>query len=277
MSDDLDQNAAHASLLLDEEFLSAHQRDYAKIRRTQGLLWAALALVLVIASAQLFVLATRSESTQDSAMKATTTAKKAAGGVATNKRAADVAKQTAVDAKVKTDKVSRRVDRQVIKLDRTITVLGKAGVNGLPGRTGSVGPPGITGAEGPAGRVPFTLQDLVDRLPPSIAGPPGRDGLNVTDTQAFEAMVAYCATRNNCKGDPGAQGPPGEASTVPGPPGPQGEPSTVPGPPGETGPQGPQGEASTVPGPPGPQGEPGVTTTVLVVCTAPGVPAPECP
>lgn len=188
------------------------------------------------------------------------------------------ANKAAKTAKASTDKVSRKVDRQVVKLDRTITVLGKAGVNGLPGKSGSTGPPGIEGVRGPpgpAGKVPFTLQDVISNLPPSIQGPqgePGPPGRDATDAQALDAMTAFCAAHNDCRGDVGPKGDTGPAGAD-GAPGPAGVD-------GAQGPPGPAGVDSTVPGPAGPQGPPGadgVTTTVLVVCTAPGVPDPACP
>lgn len=81
-------------------------------------------------------------------------------------------------------------------------------------------------------------------------------------------------------GTPGAQGPPGPASTTPGPAGPPGPASTVPGPegpPGADGPAGdpgPAGPASTVPGP---QGPPGPTGPASTVPGPQGPPGPEGP
>lgn len=158
----------------------------------------------------------------------------------------------ATTAKKATDKVSRKVERQVIKLDRTITVLGKAGVNGLPGKNGSPGPPGRDAV------VPFSLQDVIAGLSPKLAdriptaaqvvdacgsacvGPAGRDGVDgrdappVTDAQLDAAVARYCDAHNQCQGAQGVQG--------------------------ATGPQGLPGAD----GAPGAQGPPGVSPTQFV-------------
>jgi hypothetical protein len=143
--------------------------------------------------------------------------------------------RTAKVAKAKTDKVERKVDRQVIKLDRTITVLGKAGVNGLPGKNGTPGPPGRDAT------FPFTLAQIIDGLSPKLTDALAARLPSASDVAqaCADACVGAQGERGPAgpKGDPGVQGEQG----VPGPPGVQGD----PGPPGPQGPPGP-------PGPPGP-------------------------
>lgn len=130
--------------------------------------------------------------------------------------------RTAKTAKRTTDKVARKVERQVIKLDRTITILGKAGLNGLPGKNGKPGPPGKDAV------IPFTLQDIIARLPAPVAGPPGADGHDATQDQVDDAvrrLISFALAQScdgSCKGATGAQGAAGADSTVPGPVGAQG-------------------------------------------------------
>lgn len=226
------------------------------------------------ATVALVLLTNSRDDSQTAKDKATTVA---AATHKSNDKLNDIGKQTA--------KVSRKVDRQVIKLDRTITVLGKAGINGLPGKAGRPGAPGasVVGPQGPPGKVPFTLADvlaglspklteaLTDQLPGALElacggscngadGKDGKDAPAVTQEMVDLAITHYCDAHNGC------QGPPGAASTVPGPQGVQGDP----------GPQGVPG-ADGQPGAQGPPGADGVTTTVLVPCVGPGDPIAACP
>ena len=134
-------------------------------------------------------------------------------------------------AKKATDKVARKVERQVIKLDRTITVLGKAGVNGLPGKNGRPGPPGRDAV------VPFTLKDVLDGLSPLLVS-------TVTERVPTAGDVVK-ACGDACVGPAGEQGPRGDQ-------GPKGD----AGPPGADGPPGPAG-------PQGPAGPPGASPTTF--------------
>jgi hypothetical protein len=180
-----------------------------------------------------------------------------AARVQRNHRDAVVAKHGVVIAKHKVDVTAARnkhaataLHRQVIRLDRTIvhtiTQLGKAGINGLPGLGGKPGIDGVPGTQGPPG-------------PTGAPGPPGADGKPGADGSSGA---------DGPPGGPGADGTNGPA----GDPGPAGTPGSA----GETGPQGPAG-ADGPAGPQGPPGADGVTTTIVVICTAPGVPDPACP
>jgi hypothetical protein len=194
-----------------------------------------LALLLLIAgSIGVFVLVSvlnRSDKAVDKAATVQRDVKRKA-----DKTAVARTDRTAKVAKAKTDKVARKVERQVIKLDRTITVLGKAGVNGLPGKNGSPGPPGIgvPGEPGPPGRS-LTVDDAIQALntfcgPDRCRGPqgdPGRDGADApppTQEQVDLAVAHYCDAHNQCQGPAGQPGVDGQ----PGPQGPPGPPGASP-------------------------------------------------
>lgn len=118
------------------------------------------------------------------------------------------------------ERTKRRVTRSADKLDRTITILGKAGIRGLPGPSGLKGPPGISGKVGPEGE----KGDIGDPGPEGPRGfigpmgepgPAGEDGFNGTDGDDGSTGTDGTSGTN---GEPGIQGAPG----APGPAGPQG-------------------------------------------------------
>lgn len=120
------------------------------------------------------------------------------------------------------------------------------GVRGPRGRRGPVGPAGPQGLSGRDAVFPFTLQDIIKALPDAIVqaceqancvGPKGNDGQNATDDQVFAAVVRYCDLHNHC-------------TPVAPPPGP----ATTP-----------------------PVDQPPTTTKLIVICTGPGEPDPDCP
>lgn len=93
---------------------------------------------------------------------------------------------------------------------------GKDGVDGKPGDVGQNGDPGVDGRPGSPG---------ADSLVPGPLGPVGIPGVNgpaPTPEQVATAVADYCATRGNCTGLTGPQGPAGADSIVPGPQGPAG-------------------------------------------------------
>jgi hypothetical protein len=238
-----------------------------------ALIVAALAgvlLVVVVAT-----LSQQGDMAQETAKKATTTAQAARGAVAQTDRKASA-------AKAKATSVEKRVKVVEVRTVRDHTVLREKQIIGPDGKPG---PGGLRGPPGRPGKVPFTLTDvlaglspllteaLADRLPAALEtacggscnghdGKDGRDAPPVTQEMVDLAMTRYCDAHNGCAGPQG----------VPGAPGAQGA-DGQPGTPGPAGPAGPQGD----PGPAGSPGADGVTTTVLIVCTAPGVPVPECP
>jgi hypothetical protein len=222
-------------------------------------------VVSVMVGVGALLLGRSQQQTAQTAQGAKTTAQRATHAVAgsASKHALKVTNDKATTAQHSVTRLRTKVVNLTTTVHETRVVLGLEGKQGAAGRNGK------------DAVFPFTLQDLLDRLPPPVAGPQGvsgRDGQDATDAQALDAMTAFCAVHNDCKGDVGPKGDTGAAGAD-GAPGPAGVD-------GAQGPPGPAGADSTVPGPPGPQGPPGadgVTTTVVVVCPA-GVPnPPPCP
>lgn len=209
----------------------------------------AVAIVLLVV-ALIAVFAHKQTSTEKTAQHATTTAQHATHAVA-GKASKGALKRTDHTAKVAhASAVSVEHRLTVVRQDFTRVV----NVNGLRGLAGR---PGINGKDAV---LPFTLADIVARIPAPLTGPQGPAGADGKDAPAVTADQVTDAVRpllpdvvaancgGSCKGQPGADG---AASTVPGPAGAD----------GATGPAGPAGADSTVPGP---QGPPGASPTTFL-------------
>jgi hypothetical protein len=194
-------------------------------------------LVGLALAAGVLVLGRSQQHTQESAQKATTTARNAQGAAAGAAVTGDRAQKTA-----------GRADRRSAATVKFLQ--GKQGLPGVPGVNGKLGAPGRPGAQGPPGRpavLGFTLADVIDGLSPRLVerlpspgavaeacgsacvGPRGTDGRDATDAQVDESVARRLpdALTANCGG-----------SCV-GPAGQNGADSQVPGPQGATGPAGP--------------------------------------
>jgi hypothetical protein len=266
MSVDPVESAVRATILLDEDYIARDREEKAKLRRMVWLLALGLAFVLVISGIQLFVLATKSETTASGVASNTRNAKVAKGVAKTAKTAAATAKTAATKARGETAKNTKDL-KTVARVQHTQTrVLIEKGIlkRGPRGLQGGPGPIGLTG---PTGKFPFTLAEIVDNVSPRLVsevkdrldarlpaallgvcggscnGSNGADGKDVTQAMVDDGLrrilpgiVADALTQNcggSCKGDPGV---PGADSTVPGP---AGADSTVPGPQGPAGPVNP--------------------------------------
>lgn len=128
------------------------------------------------------------------------------------------------------------------------------------------GPRGRQGPMGPRGARGFGPEPIAPL--PGKDGKDGKDGRPPTAEEIADAITAYCASRNECRGPTGPDGQPGAAVS----------PELIA--------QAVTDYCSTrnecrgadgAQGPPGPPGEAGTTTTIVIICTAPGVPDPRCP
>jgi hypothetical protein len=228
-----------------------------KAPQPEAIIAVCAALIVLLIAVLIVAFTHKSTSTEKTAQHATTTARRATHAVA--------GKASKRDLK-KTDHTAKVAHASAVRVEHRLTVVRQdftrvVNVNGLRGLAGR---PGINGKDAV---FPFTLQDLLARIPPPVAGPqgdpgPGPSQEEVQDAVALklaQALVTSCG--GPCNGRDGTNGVDG-SDGAPGPAGPAGADSTVPGP---QGPPGVQGD----PGPAGPQGPAGTSPTQFV-CQPPG-------
>lgn len=121
-----------------------------------------------------------------------------------------------------------QIERRLAEVVSTGGEPGPRGLAGAPGRSGesivgprgSAGPPGesIAGPRGPPG------ESIVG--PAGKTGPPGPPGEDAGPVQIADAVAAYCAQRDGCRGPPGEKGEKGDRGDKgdPGAQGPAGPP-----------------------------------------------------
>lgn len=167
----------------------------------------AVAIVLLIV-ALIAVFAHKQTSTEKTAQHATTTAQHATHAVA-GKASKGALKRTDHTAKVAHTAAVRVEHRLTVVRQDFTRVVNVNGLRGLAGRAGINGKDAV---------FPFTLADIVARIPAPLTGPQGpagvdgRDGSPPTQDQVndgvalkiAQALVDNCG--GSCKGDPGQAG-----------------------------------------------------------------------